>query len=78
MSIETPVFYEHLSAKENLSIYLAYMDAEGDIPQTLAMVGLGEVDNRPVSKFSFGLVQAFMPLLALSFCLSLDLALQNQ
>ncbi|MEG0693782.1 MAG: ABC transporter ATP-binding protein [Oscillospiraceae bacterium] len=55
MSIETPVFYEHLSAEENLNIHLAYMDAEGDIRKTLAMVGLGEVDNRPVSKFSLGM-----------------------
>ncbi len=55
MSIETPVFYEHLSAEENLSIHLAYMDAEGDISNALTMVGLGSVDNRPVSKFSLGM-----------------------
>lgn len=55
MSIETPVFYEHLSAEENLSIHLAYMDAEGDIHKTLTMVGLSEIDNRPVSKFSLGM-----------------------
>ncbi len=55
MSIETPVFYEHLSAEENLCIHLAYMDAEGDIHKALANVGLGEVDNRPVSKFSLGM-----------------------
>lgn len=55
ISIETPVFYEHLSAQENLKIHLAYMDAEADIPQTLSMVGLGKIDHRPVSKFSLGM-----------------------
>ena len=55
LSIETPVFYEHLSAKENLEIHLAYMNAEADISKVLSMVGLGEIDFRPVSKFSVGM-----------------------
>jgi ABC-2 type transport system ATP-binding protein len=55
LSIETPVFYEHLSAKENLEIHLAYMNTEADIPKTLTIVGLGEIDHRPVSKFSLGM-----------------------
>ncbi|OPJ64620.1 ABC transporter ATP-binding protein [Clostridium oryzae] len=55
ISIETPVFYEHLSAQENLKIHLAYMNAEADIDQALSMVGLGKVDYRPVSKFSLGM-----------------------
>lgn len=55
LSIETPVFYEHLSAAENLNIHLAYMNADGDVPRTLAMVGLGNIDDRPVSKFSLGM-----------------------
>lgn len=55
LSIETPVFYEHLSAAENLEIHLAYMNVDGDVPQVLALVGLGEIDDRPVSKFSLGM-----------------------
>jgi len=55
LSIETPVFYEHLSAQDNLRINLAYLNAEADVPQTLSMVGLAGVDNRPVSKFSLGM-----------------------
>ena len=45
--IETPVFYDHLSARENLEIHLEYMGANGDIPATLAMVGLELANNRP-------------------------------
>lgn len=55
ISIETPIFYEHLSAEENLSIHLEYMNVKGDISQALTMVGLGEIDHRPVSKFSLGM-----------------------
>ena len=45
--IETPVFYEHLSARENLEIHLAYMQ----------MVGLADTGKKPVSKFSLGMKQ---------------------
>lgn len=55
--IEVPVFYEHLSAEENLSIHLAYMGKSGDIAKTLIMVGLSDVGNKPVSKFSLGMRQ---------------------
>ncbi len=55
LSIETPIFYEHLSARENMVIHLAYMNAEADIPKVLSMVGLGDIDLRPVSKFSLGM-----------------------
>lgn len=55
ISIETPVFYEHLSAEENLSIHLEYMNAKGDISQVLSLVGLGQIDHLPVSKFSLGM-----------------------
>ncbi|WDV48026.1 ATP-binding cassette domain-containing protein [Clostridiaceae bacterium M8S5] len=53
--IEIPVFYEHLSAEENLKIHLAYMSEEADIKKTIDMVGLNGIDNRPVSKFSLGM-----------------------
>ncbi len=55
--IEIPVFYEHLSACENLEIHLSYMKATGDISSTLEMVGLKATNNQPVSKFSLGMRQ---------------------
>lgn len=55
--IEVPVFYDHLSAKENLSIHLAYMGKSGDIEKTLEKVGLSYVGNKPVSNFSLGMRQ---------------------
>lgn len=56
--IETPVFYEHLSALANLEIHLEYMGCScSGIRSTLAAVGLGDVDDQPVSQFSLGMKQ---------------------
>jgi ABC-2 type transport system ATP-binding protein len=57
--IEVPVFYEHLSAFENLRIHLAYLDLESstDIMKTLAKVGLLNTGKQPVSTFSLGMRQ---------------------
>ncbi|MFD3445721.1 ABC transporter ATP-binding protein [Microbacteriaceae bacterium 4G12] len=56
--IETPTFYEHLSASENLKIHLAYMDKyDADINKTLEMVGLSARNTKPVSTFSLGMRQ---------------------
>lgn len=56
--IEAPVFYEHLSATENLTLHLEYMDAEGFAVETaLDMVGLNGTDSKPVGKFSLGMRQ---------------------
>ena len=56
--IETPVFYEHLSATENLKIHLAYMGKEGeDIADILSKVGLVDTGIQPVSTFSLGMRQ---------------------
>lgn len=56
--IETPVFYEHLSATENLKIHLAYMGKEGeDIADILSKVGLDDTGIQPVSTFSLGMRQ---------------------
>lgn len=55
--IEVPVFYEHLSAKENLRLHLRYMSAEGDIGDMLRIVGLDNISNKPVSQFSLGMRQ---------------------
>ena len=65
--IETPVFYEHLSAAENLKLHLAYMGMEGLTPQTaLTMVGLPDTGKRAVSKFSLGMRQRLAIARALS------------
>lgn len=56
--IDVPVFYEHLSAKENLNIHLAYMGVKkADTETTLSKVGLQSVGNQPVSEFSLGMRQ---------------------
>ncbi|MDE7219416.1 MAG: ATP-binding cassette domain-containing protein [Oscillospiraceae bacterium] len=55
--IETPVFYEHLSARENLEIHLAYLEAIGDPEEALELVGLQETGEQPVAEFSLGMRQ---------------------
>ncbi|TCL56297.1 ABC-2 type transport system ATP-binding protein [Kineothrix alysoides] len=56
--IETPIFYEHLSATENLEIHLAYMGKDNsDIVSALAKVGLNDTGSQPVSTFSLGMRQ---------------------
>lgn len=56
--IETPIFYEHLSAKDNLSIHLDYMGiTEANIEATLTIVGLPNVGTEPVATFSTGMRQ---------------------
>lgn len=56
--IETPIFYEHLSATENLQNHLDYMEIENaDIAGTLEMVGLPNVGTQSVSTFSLGMCQ---------------------
>ena len=56
--IETPIFYEHLSAADNLKIHLDYMGAEdADIEYTLSLVGLNGVSTQAVSAFSLGMRQ---------------------
>lgn len=56
--IETPVFYEHLPALENLRIHLAYMGLpEQGAEAALGQVGLPETGNQPVREFSLGMRQ---------------------
>lgn len=56
--IETPIFYEHLSAVENLEIHLAYMGKKSDcIDSVLEKVGLHHTSRQPVSEFSLGMRQ---------------------
>lgn len=56
--IETPIFYEHLSAMDNLQLHLDYMEMNGgEIAETLKMVGLSNVGTQAVSTFSLGMRQ---------------------
>lgn len=54
--IEAPTFYEHLSARKNLEIHLAYMENHGfGVDKALQMVGLSDIGEKAVSKFSLGM-----------------------
>ena len=56
--IESPVFYQHLSARENLELHCGYMGAGHErIGETLAMLGLSETGGKAVGKFSLGMKQ---------------------
>ena len=56
--IETPVFYEHLTANENLTLYCMYKDVEiSEIDRTLAIVGMSEQKMKKVKKMSLGMKQ---------------------
>ena len=56
--IETPVFYEHLSARENLELHLQYMGCGVDkVEEVLNRAGLQNTGRQPVSKFSLGMRQ---------------------
>lgn len=56
--IETPIFYEHLSAADNLRLHLAYMEIEDtDVEPMLCRVGLPGTGSQPVSAFSLGMRQ---------------------
>lgn len=56
--IEVPLFYDHLSAAENLEIHLAYMGLPTKgIPQALEAVGLHGSSAQPVAQYSLGMRQ---------------------
>lgn len=56
--IGVPVFYEHLSAAENLRIHLAYMGLPGEgTEEALKAAGLFGTGTQPVSEFSLGMCQ---------------------
>lgn len=56
--IEKPIFYENLSAIENLEIHLEYIGIHvQDIQRILKMVGLENVEKQPVGTFSMGMKQ---------------------
>ena len=64
--IETPVFYEHLSAAENLRLHLACMECSAAPAPLLARVGLDCADDRPVRAYSLGMRQRLALARALS------------
>ena len=57
--IEYPIFYEHLTAKENIQLhceYLGFYD-EAAIDQALDLVHLKNIEGKPVKSFSLGMKQ---------------------
>ncbi|MGM0241077.1 ABC transporter ATP-binding protein [Enterococcus sp. AZ103] len=57
--IETPVFYQQLTAEENLSLHAEYMGktSSAKISEVLKIVGLEQVRNKLVTEFSLGMRQ---------------------
>ena len=57
--IETPVFYNRLTATDNLEIHCQYMGKEfiKNIPEMLELVGLVDLGNKKVGEFSLGMKQ---------------------
>lgn len=57
--IEFPVFYEHLSGKENLSLHCEYMGyyQAGSKEKALEMLELTEAADKPVKTYSLGMKQ---------------------
>ncbi|WP_054026364.1 ATP-binding cassette domain-containing protein [Bacillus sp. FJAT-28004] len=57
--IEMPVFYEKLTAKQNLQLHNEYMGYHDDkvIGEVLDMVALRNVDDKAVKNFSLGMKQ---------------------
>lgn len=56
--VNEPVFYEHLTATENLELHLAYMDFPTDnIAECLCLVGLEPNNKKPVKTYSMGMKQ---------------------
>lgn len=65
--IEIPVFYEHMTAKENIEIHLEYMGTKNhDTKMLLESVGLDYTNINPVSKYSLGMRQRLAIARALS------------
>nr|WP_247739140.1 ABC transporter ATP-binding protein [Bacillus sp. 165] len=57
--IEYPIFYNHLTAQENLDVhckYMGYYDKKA-IDEALELVQLKQIDNKPVQEFSLGMKQ---------------------
>jgi len=57
--IEFPIFYDHLSGKENLQLHCEYMGYynPGSVENALEMLELTEAADKPVKKYSLGMKQ---------------------
>jgi len=57
--IEFPIFYDHLSGKENLRLHCEYMGYynPGSVENALEMLELTETADKPVKKYSLGMKQ---------------------
>ncbi|MEC3652642.1 ABC transporter ATP-binding protein [Bacillus subtilis] len=57
--IEYPIFYENLTAEENLDLHCEYMGYHNKkaIQEVLDMVNLKQIDKKPVKTFSLGMKQ---------------------
>ncbi len=55
--IENPTFYEHLNARELLSMHLCYMQKKADISEILHLVGLENADKKTILEYSLGMKQ---------------------
>ncbi|MEC2078661.1 ABC transporter ATP-binding protein [Metabacillus fastidiosus] len=57
--IEYPVFYDRLTAKENLNLHCQYVGFphKGLIEEALEIVGLKEVEDKKIHEFSLGMKQ---------------------
>lgn len=57
--IEYPVFYENLTARENLELHCEYMGyyEKKSVDNALELVNLKNINNKPVKDFSLGMKQ---------------------
>lgn len=57
--IEKPIFYDKLTARENLDLHCEYMGYHNkkSIHEVLELVGLRGIDNKQVKEFSLGMKQ---------------------
>lgn len=59
MIIETPIFYDKMTARENLELHCDYMGYhnKNSIKEALELVNLNAIDKKPVKEFSLGMKQ---------------------
>lgn len=55
--LEIPVFYEHLSGRENLRLHCEYMGyyRHGSIEEAMEMLGITDAADKPVRNYSLGM-----------------------
>lgn len=55
--IEFPIFYEHMTGRENMQLHCSYMGyySPGSIENTLEMLGLSGAADKPVKSYSLGM-----------------------